>query len=371
MQVKIAILLSSLCAEGTPVLALEMARAWQRKGINFKVCTFQGTPADLAPEFAAAGIEVENLAMTFQGYRKFPDLVWRVFSYCRRNDIDAVLSFPFGWHSYVSWGARLAGAQRVVAHAGNYPPTNSPGAIRRLRITLAIGGVWHTNIACCSNHVRDGLKRHLHVPESLLHTIYNGIDLHQFQDKPQRRTINEPIRVGMVARFEPHKDQPTLMRTASLLRSRGIQILIDLVGDGSRRAEYEELSKQLGIESQVRFLGVRRDIPNLLREWDVFVFSVNPDEGLGIALIEALSSGIPVIASDVGACREVLSCATHGMLGDLFPCGDAEQLAESITRFRDDPDPWWERAKRARTSAQTRFSIESMADAYLHLLGAN
>ncbi len=231
---KVAIFLSSFCAEGTPVLALEMSRAWQRKGVDFNVCTFQESPADLEDEFKAAEIGVETLAMTFRGYRKFPDLVWRVFKYCRRNNIDAVLSFPFGWHSYVAWGANLAGARRVVAHAGNYPPVNSPGAIRKLRVTLAIGDIWRTRIACCSDHVRKGLSEYLHVPESLLHTVYNGIDLRQFHDVPKPHSLNEPIRIGMVARFEPHKDQPTLMRAASILRSRGIHILVDLVGDGSR-----------------------------------------------------------------------------------------------------------------------------------------
>jgi len=135
----------------------------------------------------------------------------------------------------------------------------------KLRITLAIGDVWRTNIACCSNHVRNGLSEHLRVQESLLHTIYNGIDLHQFHYAASPRSLNEPIRVGMVARLEPHKDQPTLMRAAALLRSRGIHIRVDLVGDGSRRAEYEELSKRLDIDKQIRFLGVRRDIPDLLR----------------------------------------------------------------------------------------------------------
>jgi glycosyltransferase involved in cell wall biosynthesis len=353
------------------VLALDMAKNWQRKGVDFKVCTFQEAPADLAAEFKSARIDVDTLSLGFQGYRKFPTLAWRVFKYCRWNKIDSVLSFPFGWHSYVAWGARLAGARRVVAHAGNYPAVNSPGAIRKLRITLAIGDVWRTNIACCSNHVRNGLSEHLRVQESLLHTIYNCIDIHQFPYAARPRSLNEPIRVGMVARLEPHKDQPTLMRAAALLRSRGIHIQVDLVGDGSRRAEYEELSKRLDIDKQIRFLGVRRDIPELLRTWDIFVYSVNPDEGLGIALIEALASGVPVIASDVGACREVLSCATDGMLGELFPHGDAERLTDAIAQFRDNPRPWWNRAKRASASIQARFSIESMADEYLRLLGAS
>jgi glycosyltransferase involved in cell wall biosynthesis len=172
----------------------------------------------------------------------------------------------------------------------------------------------------------------------------------------------------MVARFEAHKDQPTLMRAVAMLRASGFNIQVEFVGDGSRRAEFEELAMQLGIRAEVHFKGARRDVPDLLREWDLFVFSVTPDEGLGIALIEALAAGVPVIASDVGACREVLDCPTHGMLGDLFPVGDAEHLADAILQFNANPDPWWDRAKLATASVQSRFSIESMAEEYLRLL---
>jgi glycosyltransferase involved in cell wall biosynthesis len=368
---RILILLSSLTAEGTPVLALDMAKNWQRRGIDFRVCTFQESHTDLAAEFEAAGIHVDSLSLSFQGYRKFPTLAWRVFQYCSEHQIDSVLSFPFGWHSYVAWGARLAGARRVVAHAGNYPPTHSTGAVKRLRFTLAIGGVWRSSIACCSNHVRDGLARYLRINPDLLQTVYNGVDLCQFEFTARPSSIQVPIRLGMVARFEPHKDQPTLMRAISQLRSRGVMVNVDLVGDGTRRAEFEALAKELDLQDQVRFLGVRRDIPELLRDWDGFVFSVTPDEGLGIALIEALAAGLPVIASDVGACREVLTSETSEILGELFPFGDIDALANAILRFKADPIPWCDRAAKAISSVQHRFSIEGMADKYLRLLGAS
>jgi len=366
---RILIVLYSLAAEGTPILALDMAKEWRRHGIDFRVCTFKDSPADLAEEFKQAGIEVESLGVRFAGYGKFPTLIWRIFKYCRRNRIDAVLSFPFGWHSYVAWGGKLAGAQKVVAHAGNYPPFNSQGSIRRLRATLALGRIWATHIACCSDHVRDGVERLLHVPGELLHTVYNGINLQSFTNELRVHALHKPLRLGMVARFD--RDQPTLIRAVSLLLQRGEEIHLDLVGDGGRRAEFESLAKELGVHKHIRFTGVRRDIPELLREWDVFVFSVMPDEGLGIALIEALASGVPVIASDVGACREVLFSSSDGNLGELFPFGDAVALADAILRFRSDPELWWNRARRASASVQARFSIESMADKYLRLLGAS
>ena len=347
-------------------MALDMAKEWRRQGTDFKVCTFKDSPADLENEFKEAGIEVESLGVRFAGYGKFPTLVWRIFKYCRRNQIDAVVCFPFGWHSYVAWGAKLAGARRVVAHAGNYPPFHSSSAIRRLQATLAIGRIWATHIACCSDHVRDGLNRLLHMPRQMLHTVYNGINLQRFTNDLRTNALHQPLRLGMVARFD--RDQPTLIRAVSLLQKQGECVHLDLVGDGNLRAEFESLAKELGVHEYIHFTGVRRDIPELLREWDAFVFSVLPDEGLGIALIEALAAGVPVIASDVGACREVLFSPSDGNLGELFPFGDAEALANAILRFKSNPELWWNRARLAARSVRHRFSIETMANEYLRLL---
>jgi glycosyltransferase involved in cell wall biosynthesis len=363
----VGIILSSLCAEGTPILALGMARVWQRLGVDFKVCTFQDAPADLAGEFRDLGIEVESLSMTWNGYGKFPRLTGRVYEYCRRNRFDAILSFPFGWHSYVAWGAALAGIRRIVVHAGCYPPVGEALEMVKLRITVLIGEAWRPNIACCSNHVRTAVTKDLRVPARRLSTIYNGVNLSRFavaQLAPLR--LKGSLRLGMVARFD--RDQPTLIRALKILRSKGVDVQLDLVGYGPRQGEFEQLASDLGVLQSIQFLGMRRDIPDLLHQWDVFVFAVTPYEGLGVALIEALAAGVPVIASDVGACREVLTCPTYGMLGDLFPVGDAARLADAVLQFKANPDPWWDRAKRATASVQSRFSIEAMADQYLRLL---
>jgi glycosyltransferase involved in cell wall biosynthesis len=113
---------------------------------------------------------------------------------------------------------------------------------------------------------------------------------------------------------------------------------------------------------------MRRDIPELLRLWDAFVFSVTPYEGLGVALIEALAAGLPVIASDVGACREVLTCPKYGALGTLFPAGNSEALADAVVALKDNPSSWFDRARQGSESAHSRFSIEHMANQYLGLL---
>jgi glycosyltransferase involved in cell wall biosynthesis len=170
----------------------------------------------------------------------------------------------------------------------------------------------------------------------------------------------------MVARLEAHKDQPTLVRAADRLRRRGPDCEVWLIGEGSRRRELETLIGAQNVPDRVRLLGMRRDVPELVGQLDLFVFATTPDEGLGSALVEAMAAGVPVVASDVGACREVLD---DGALGLLVPPGDPVALADAIERVRDEPAAAAARAERARRKAFEVFDAERMAAAYAEVLG--
>jgi glycosyltransferase involved in cell wall biosynthesis len=100
-----------------------------------------------------------------------------------------------------------------------------------------------------------------------------------------------------------------------------------LVGDGSQRQRLENLSTSLGLADAVTFLGSRRDVPALLGQSDVFVFSTTREEGLGTVLIEALAAGLPIVASDVPACSEALAA---GRWGTLVPPSDPAAMAAAL-----------------------------------------
>src|SRR5207248_2428186 len=107
-----------------------------------------------------------------------------------------------------------------------------------------------------------------------------------------------------------------------------------LAGEGSLRATLQAEAHDLGCAGAVEFLGTRLDVPELLAHARLFVFSTTRQEGLGTVLFEALAVGLPVVASDVPACREALR---GGEFGRLVPPGDSAALADAICHSLADP----------------------------------
>lgn len=197
--------------------------------------------------------------------------------------------------------------------------------------------------------------------------MFNACDLKRFAEVDRSGSWpHQPLRLGMVARLEQHKDQPSLIRALALLRDQGVQAELWLIGAGSQRPQLEALIADLQLEQQVQLLGSRRDIPSLLSQLDLFVFSARPDEGFGIALAEAMAAGVPIVATDVGACREVLEDGRCGLLVEPI---NPQALAQGIRQALADPHATMQRAAAARERALRDFSVAAMAQAYGEELG--
>lgn len=360
------IALPSLCAEGTPILVLEMCRWWQKQGIELFAVALRPSPKDLESEFDALDIPIHFLNLPNSGYGRYFQLVKEIYHYCKQTQADAFLSMPLGWHAFMAYGAKLAGVKRVTAHVGNYPPYWTGNAFRKFRLQIQLGRPVTDQLICCSDYIRQGVIKHFGVSESEATAIYNGVAVETVAQRASAVARNpeqeQPFTIGMVARLEGHKDQPTLIRAARLLKERGYHFQVQLIGEGSRRSEYENLIREEKVENCVSLLGMRRDIPELLGQTDVFVFSAKPDEGFGIALVEAMSAGVPIVATDVGACREVLE---QGKLGTLIPPQSPEAMAQAIEmRLVEDPQILASQANKAREKAFKEFTIANMAYQY-------
>jgi glycosyltransferase involved in cell wall biosynthesis len=365
----VLIALMSLAAEGTPRMAIELCRAWIARGARPILVVLQSKPVDLAPEFDALGLEKIILNIGDRGYLRYLRLIFYFLVIARRRRAYSLVSMPLGWHAFMALGARMGGAKQVIAHVGNYPNAHTVPGVRKFYLQVQLGRPLTSRLVCCSRYVKEGAIQRFRLTEAETAVVYNGVPIETFAIRAaeSRKSRTDPtlFTIGMVARLEVHKDQPTLIRAARILRNRGVRARVWLVGEGSRRREFEGLIKAEGIAESVHLLGMRRDIPELLGQMDVFVYSTTPDEGLGIALIEAMAAGVPVVASDVGACREVLD---DGALGRLFTPGDGVALADAIHGVHADSVGAASRLLEARCKALREFSAEAMANRYAALL---
>lgn len=193
-------------------------------------------------------------------------------------------------------------------------------------------------------------------------TINNGVDVHAFyhaEDLPDLAHQGKFVTV-MVAGFREAKDQETVIRATALLPD---EYELWLVGDGVRRPEIEaEIVKQ-NVTKRVKLLGIRSDVPQILKSADVIVMSSHW-EGLSLSNIEGMSSGKPFVASEVNGLKEV----TAGY-GVLFPHGDAEALADVIKKLHDDSEYYRQVAEQCYHRA-LQYDIRKMVDAYEQLYDA-
>jgi glycosyltransferase involved in cell wall biosynthesis len=172
----------------------------------------------------------------------------------------------------------------------------------------------------------------------------------------------------MVGRLDRIKDHRTLVKALTVMIHRwGLPVHLHLIGEGPLEAELRAMCADLDVKNSVTFLGGRSDVENLLGTYDVFVFSTTRDEGFGIALIEAMAAGLPIVASDVPATREVLS---DGLAGVLVPPGDESAMAEAVMSLMAAPDAARALGCRAQERAKGSYDVEACAELWLrHALG--
>ena len=168
--------------------------------------------------------------------------------------------------------------------------------------------------------------------------------------------------MGCVAALRPVKDHKGLLEAfASVISNepsantnKGIYLI--LVGDGQLASELKMLSRQLGVEDRIIFMARRNDVDKILQALDVFVLN-SKTEGMSYAVLEAMSSGLPIIATNVGANTELIS---HGVEGYLYHPGDLKSLTEYMTKVIGDRDRLLKMGKAARQNIVKFYSINKM-----------
>lgn len=321
-------------AEGTPRLVLDCLAV---PGYEQGVLCLSARPSDLEGDLRANGVWLKVTDVVSSGRRKYRDIPNAVAAACREFRPEIIVGWPTWTAGLIALGAMRAGRPRLVQHCGNPAHQNwrarLAADLRFMPFYLAGG-----RFACCSDYVRDSFRRRTPLFKSRFQTVYNCIRASMVTERAVRarkaRLRGDGPVLLMVATMEAHKDHATLLRALAALAASHSELRVQLAGDGSQRPMLEMLAGQLGISAKVDFLGSRRDIPELLGQVDLFVFATTPQEGLGIVLLEAMAAGLPIVASDVPACRELLQGGRYGELVEpANPVALAAAIEHSLARI--------------------------------------
>ncbi len=284
----------------------------------------------------------------------------------RETDADVIHAHEFSSNVSGSVAARWTGRAVVATvHGKEYIAS-------RLRRRLACRWVGRScdRMVSVSGTIGRFLAESAGVPPEKLQTIYNGIDTLKYVQgdagEDLRRELGvapgAPV-VGAVGSLYPVKGHTYLVQAMAQIAKQLPSVMCLLIGHGHLRATLEREVKVLGLERHVKFLGYRSDVPRLLGALDLFVLP-SLSEGLPLSLLEAMATGRPVVATDVGGNPEVVQ---DGATGYLVEPRRPDLLADRILELLMDPGRGKAMGVRARATVHERFGVERMVREYERL----
>lgn len=355
---KVLFLITGLAYGGAETQLVQLATRLKERGWEVGVISM------LPPEAYVRELEVAAIPVFSLGMRRgVPDLraLFRLARIVRRER-------PCVFHSHMVHANLLARVCRPIA---------SVPVLVCTAHNIWEGSRWRewayrlTDPFCdLTTQVSDaGLERYVRigaVPARKIRFVPNGVDTNRFRpDIKARAYLRDSLGLRSefiwlaVGRLEQAKDYPNMIRAFAKVHQLRRESRLFIVGQGSLRAEMERLAAELGLGNVVNFLGVRRDIPELMNAADAYVMS-SAWEGMPLVLLEAAAVGLPVVATDVGGNREIV---LDGKTGLLVPPKDPDALAGAMLRVMTlSPGARAAMGQAARSHIEAHYSLDRVTD---------
>ena len=227
-----------------------------------------------------------------------------------------------------------------------------------------------TQVLSVSNSHREKIAGTIGFPPEKIKVILNGVDTKLFSPNADRERNKISLGfgpqdkiIGTVGRLMPVKNQQMLIQAFASIVGTCPHTKLVLAGDGPLRNDLTQLASTLGIAPSVHFLGRRSDVPSLLQAMDLFVLP-SLSEGMSNTILEAMSCGLPVVATDVGGNSEII---IDNVTGRLVQSENVEELADIVTFLFDHPDQLEAMGTASRKHIVDKYSIQTMVNNYEQL----
>ncbi|MFA5014769.1 MAG: glycosyltransferase, partial [Actinomycetota bacterium] len=280
---------------GLEYLVLNLVRKLDKAKYNISICSLSAK-GKLEDKFIEMGVKVYHIekrrGIDYSVYFKLAGLL-------RKNKIDIIHTHnPAPWFYGVIAG-KLAGVKAAIHTEHSYLFAEQ----RRLMLAERLLSRITEAVVSDSNKVKDFFVKKLGIPEERIKTVVNGIDVDKFKNmidvrakKTELGIKEDSLVIGNVARLEPVKNHLYLLDVFSRVSHSFPRAVLVIVGGGSQTDILKIKTAELGIKDKIFFLGVRDDISDLLRIFDIFALtSIN--EGISLSILEAMAAGKPVVAT--------------------------------------------------------------------------
>lgn len=346
--------ITSLRTGGAEKLMVDLLPRLKKKGYEVDLLLFDGTDTPFRRQVEAVGIKVMHTRVGGSVYH--PINLIRLIPYLKKYDV--VHTHNTAPQLFAAIGSVLCS---VVLCTTEHNTSN-----RRRAWKWYVGiDRWmysrYKQVICISEKAEEMLRTYIGDSNASICTVNNGVDIAKYAAAVPFTDLQQIAPGGkvitMVAGFRWEKDQDTLIKSMAELPD---EFHLFLVGEGPRRVECEQLSQVEGVAGRAHFLGLRTDIPNLLRASDYVVMSSH-FEGLSLSSVEGMSVGKPFLASNVDGLREVVQGA-----GLLFEHQDAKGLASLIQQLAADEALYNKVANRCYIRAK-QYDISKMVEGYCNV----
>lgn len=354
---RIAHIIDSLDIGGAEQMVANLAIYQSRKKSSVTVICLRELgehPVDI-DALHEAGVEILTLQKP-AGFHIFTLLSLTRILKSRR--IDVVHTHNHLVHHYGAIAGRLSGCRAIL---NTMHGTSTLQGDKFARVIYRFSCILSHRVVSVCKEVNEYMRKKLFLSRRTCCIVENGINLSTFLDVSRHRSDGTVV-FGNIGRFDFVKDHRNLLTAFSMLtidKEERPSMQLRLLGDGTLRQEMEELSRALSISGKVFFEGFRLDTERFFREIDIYVIS-SRSEGLPLTLLEAMGSGIPVVATAVGDIPAVLGKAKAGWIcPPSDPVGLARAMAAAF-RAKDRPII----GARCRETAKKFYSVSRMASEY-------
>jgi len=357
------IVIGSLERGGAERHLSEVMPMLRKRGYRIRVVLADGL-GDFIPIIKTADIEVVTFAQSLPKTRIIRGIIQFVllFSFFRKHRNEAVHFFLPGSYIFGMIACMAAGqkAIRIMSRRSlnNYQKTVPFSSIIEPFLHKHVNAVLANSQKVCQQLLEEG------VTKSQLSLIYNGIDLTRFENAVNIRLsigcMQDDLIFIIVANLIPYKGHADLIKALAFCSGKIPKWKLLCIGrDNGIQQELESDASAAGIQDNIRWLGSRRDIENLLFSADVGILSSH-QEGFSNALLEGMATGIPMIATDVGGNSEAIdeSC------GILVPPHCPVRLADAIIQLSTNPVLREQMGSAGKQRVKNIFSLKNCVDLY-------